>query len=232
MAGALESTCRPLKRRWGERAFEGSMMRMLSTWPVLALSAGALVAGCGSSTSTSSSQTSSTSARSTPAVARRDGSTSARSNPAVARRGGSTSAPSSPAAARTRTAARPSGTNPSSARAPLTTGTTLARAPSSPATSTPGPAATGSGGGAAPSGAGSSATELQAVASCRQIIQAQPTISAETKAKLEAICPRAVGSSPTAFPQADQEICVKLIDDTTSPGPAREQALAACKQVK
>jgi len=70
------------------------------------------------------------------------------------------------------------------------------------------------------------------VASCRQSIQAQPTISADAKSKLEASCEQLVGSNPTAFLQGDEEVCAKLVDDTTPPGPAREQGLAACKKVK
>ena len=66
---------------------------------------------------------------------------------------------------------------------------------------------------------GSSATEQQAVASCKQIIQAQPTISAERQGQARSdLRARLSAATRPRFWKADQEICVKLIDDTMPPG--------------
>ena len=112
-------------------------MRKLSAWLVVALTGGAFVAGCGSSSnSTTSSQT-------TP-----------------------TSAPLSPAAA------------------------------------------------------------AKAVASCKQAIQTQSTLSAAAKTRLEGICEKAPSSNQTAVRKAE---CVELVNASVPAGAARERALAVCK---
>jgi hypothetical protein len=142
------------------------MTRKLCTWTVLAIVAGGLLAGCGSSSSTTSSSQST----STPAAV------------------SSTPAPTSPA------------TTPTTSTAPST-------APSVP------PA------------------DLQAaVAACKQTIQAQKTLSAGAKGKLESVCGKAAKGDTAAVKEAAREVCEEVIKTSpVPPGPARERALASCK---
>jgi acyl-CoA synthetase (NDP forming) len=141
------------------------MTRKLCTWTVLAIVAGGLLAGCGSSSSTTSSSQST----STPAAA-------------------SSTPVSTPA------------TTPTTSTAPST-------APSVP------PA------------------DLQAaVTACKQTIQAQKTLSAGAKSKLEAVCGKAAKGDTAAVKQAAREVCEEVIKTSpVPPGPARERALASCK---
>jgi len=133
------------------------MIRSSSRWLATALAGGLLIAGCGSSSSTTTSSQST----STPAAA------------------------STPAATST----------------PTTTG------------------------------AGPVAPNLQAaVAACKQAIQAQRTLTAGAKSKLEAICGKAAKGDTAAIKQAAREVCEEVVKTSAVPaGPAREQALAACK---
>jgi hypothetical protein len=152
---------------------EGSMMRKLSTWLVVGLAGGALVAGCGSSgTSTSSSQTTSTAVATTPTAAK---------------------------------------TTPTAAKTTPTTAKT-----------TPSGATTGK-------GATDKASAKRAVAACKRGIEAQPTVSAGEKTKLEAICEKAASGDATARRKAVEEVCVGFVDASVPPGAYRERALAICK---
>jgi hypothetical protein len=143
----------------GERLFRGkgpAMNARLATLPVVALLAAALLAGCGSSSSTTKSAA--------PATA--------------------------PAAGAT---------------APSTTG--------APAATTP------------------TAGGAQAVAACKQAIQAQTSLPASAKSKLEAVCGKAASGDQAAVRKVAQEVCEEVIKQSAVPaGPTREQALAACKR--
>ena len=67
------------------------------------------------------------------------------------------------------------------------------------------------------------------MAACKQAIQAQPTIPASLKPKLEAECEQTTGGNPTAYRKAAEEVCVKLIVATVPAGASRDQAIASCK---
>jgi len=85
---------------------------------------------------------------------------------------------------------------------------------------------------AAASGAASSNPNVQqAVALCKQEIQAEAkSIPAASKAKLEAICQKAASGDTAAVKQVAREVCEEVINGSAVPGgPAKEQALAACK---
>jgi hypothetical protein len=70
-----------------------------------------------------------------------------------------------------------------------------------------------------------------AVAACKQAIQAQTTLPAGAKSKLEAICAKAASGDQAAVRKAAQEVCEEVVNKSAVPaGAAREQALAACKQ--
>jgi hypothetical protein len=108
--------------------------------------------------------------------------------------------------------------------------TSTSQTASTAATSTPAAAPTTSTGATATGGSGATGAALQAaVALCKQNVQAQPTISASTKGKLEALCNKAASGNPTTLRKIGQEVCDELVNATAAPGAAKEQALAACK---
>jgi hypothetical protein len=103
---------------------------------------------------------------------------------------------------------------------------------SSPATRAAKPPTTSStpatGAGAAPS-----AQIQQAIDACKRTIQAQPSLSAHAKGKLEAVCGRAAKGDAGAVRKAAQEVCAEVINGSAlPPGPERERAVAACKSAK
>lgn len=111
-----------------------------------------------------------------------------------------------------------SSSNSSKSSSPATTSTPAAAATSST------PASTSS---AVPVGP---ATVQQAVASCKQAIQAQTTLTAAAKAKLEGMCAKAATGDTTALKKAAQEVCENIIKSSKVPaGAATEQALLACR---
>jgi hypothetical protein len=70
----------------------------------------------------------------------------------------------------------------------------------------------------------------QAVVACKHAIQAQTTLPARAKGKLEAVCDKAAKGDTTAVRKVAQEVCSEVINSSAvPPGPAREQAIAACK---
>jgi len=110
--------------------------------------------------------------------------------------------------------------------------TTSSQSTSTPATSTakPPPASSTPSTGA---GAASSAAIQQTVAACKRTIQAEPSLSAHAKGKLEAICAKAAKGDAGAVRKAAQEVCAEVINGSALPaGPERERAVAACKSVK
>jgi hypothetical protein len=113
----------------------------------------------------------------------------------------------------------------------LATGTLAAGCGSSSSTtssqSTSGPAATST---------ATSAIAQLAVAACKQRIQTQAALTTVEKSKLEAICNRAANGNPAARRKVAQEVCTEIVNKAAAPGspvtPAREQALAACKNAR
>jgi hypothetical protein len=96
--------------------------------------------------------------------------------------------------------------------------TTTATTP--PAASTPGSGLTGAG-------------LAQAIAQCKAAVQAEKALPADAKQKLDAVCPAAAKGENGPVKRVAEEVCSNVIKGSAIPaGPAREQALAACKKVK
>jgi hypothetical protein len=90
------------------------------------------------------------------------------------------------------------------------------------------PASTGAGTSSTPALTGASAA--QAIELCKKEIQAQSTLPATAKAKLEGVCDKAAKGDQAAVKKAAQEVCEEVINSSQLPaGSAKEQALAACK---
>ncbi len=70
----------------------------------------------------------------------------------------------------------------------------------------------------------------QAVQECKHLVQTQTKLTPGAKAKLEGVCEKAAKGDSAAVKQAAREVCEEVINSSSVPaGPAREQALAACK---
>lgn len=83
--------------------------------------------------------------------------------------------------------------------------------------------------GGATSGAGALSVQ-QTAAICQEIVRAAPTLSAAAKAKVEGICAKAASGDLAGARQASKEVCAEVVNSTSMPpGPAKEQALAACQ---
>jgi hypothetical protein len=76
----------------------------------------------------------------------------------------------------------------------------------------------------------SPADAARVAASCKQKVQAQPTLSASQRAKLEQLCGlTATGTDRAAIRKATEEACIELLNASHVPaGVARERALAVC----
>jgi len=69
-----------------------------------------------------------------------------------------------------------------------------------------------------------------AVEACKHSIQAQPSIPASAKAKIEQACAKIASGTPAAVQEVVKTECVELVNATHVPaGPARERALSVCK---
>jgi hypothetical protein len=69
-----------------------------------------------------------------------------------------------------------------------------------------------------------------AVATCKAQIEAQSTLPAGAKTKLEGVCEKAAKGDTAAVKAAAREVCEEVIKNAALPaGAAQEQALAACK---
>ncbi len=87
----------------------------------------------------------------------------------------------------------------------------------------------------APAGTGTAASSggAVAVAACKQAIHDQATLSASAKAKLEGICNKAGSENAAEVRKAAEEVCTEVVNSSAVPsGPAKEEALAACKSGK
>jgi uncharacterized protein YceK len=70
-----------------------------------------------------------------------------------------------------------------------------------------------------------------AVAACKQSINAQPTLSADLKSKLSKVCDKAGTGDEAGAKKATQQVCEAIVNSGKIPsGPAKDQALAACKK--
>jgi NAD(P)H-hydrate repair Nnr-like enzyme with NAD(P)H-hydrate dehydratase domain len=103
--------------------------------------------------------------------------------------------------------------------------TTTSQSTSTPAATTAG---SSSGTTATPGGAAAIATP-QAVEACKHAIQAQQSLPASSKSKLEAVCARAATGDTAAVKQAAREVCEEVVNRSPVPAFAKEQAIAACK---
>ncbi|MDX6513910.1 MAG: hypothetical protein QOE36_3414 [Gaiellaceae bacterium] len=69
-----------------------------------------------------------------------------------------------------------------------------------------------------------------AVESCKQAVDAQPTLSASDKSDLKGLCDKAASGDPAAVQKAAKEVCIKIVKGQVPAGAARDQAVAACAQ--
>jgi hypothetical protein len=113
----------------------------------------------------------------------------------------------------------------SSSNSSTTGATTSAAAPAAATTSAAAPAGNTS---AAPSGgAASNPAVAQAVAACKSSINAAPTLTADEKSKLTAICDKAANGDEAGVKQAASQVCMEIVKSTV-PSSAQSTALAAC----
>jgi hypothetical protein len=71
----------------------------------------------------------------------------------------------------------------------------------------------------------------EAVARCKQIIQAESKLPASAKTKLEGACQQAAKGNTTAVKVVAREVCEEVINSSSVPnGSAKESALKACRQ--
>lgn len=106
----------------------------------------------------------------------------------------------------------------SSSAAPAATSATASA--SAPASSS---AAAGGSGAAAASPA-----VQQAVAACKSSINAAPTLTADEKTKLSAICDKAANGDEAGVKQAAYQVCQEIVKSSVPSGAAQTSALAAC----
>ena len=112
-----------------------------------------------------------------------------------------------------------SSTTSSQSSTPATTSSTPAAAATTSSTTTSTPST------AVPAG-----DVAAAVAACKSQIEAQSTLPAGAKSKLEAVCEKAAKGDTAAVKVAAREVCEEVIKNSAVPaGAAQEQALAACK---
>ena len=93
---------------------------------------------------------------------------------------------------------------------------------SAPATSTSAPATTTGG-----SATSSNPAVVQAVAACKQRINAAQSLSASLKSKLIAVCDKAASGDESGARKAAAQVCTEIIKATV-PQSVQAQALAGC----
>lgn len=89
------------------------------------------------------------------------------------------------------------------------------------------------GGGTTEGGGGGNASDpqvQQAIDSCKQSVDANPSVSEDVKKDLVEICEKAASGDAKAAQEATKEVCLKLIEEGNLPDAAQEQAKAACEQ--
>lgn len=97
---------------------------------------------------------------------------------------------------------------------------------SAPATSTSAPATT-TGASAYGSATSSNPAVVQAVAACKQRINAAQSLSASLKSKLIAVCDKAASGDESGARKAAAQVCTEIIKATV-PQSVQAQALAGC----
>jgi hypothetical protein len=98
----------------------------------------------------------------------------------------------------------------------------------STSTSAPASTATSKSTGTTPNAA-TAAGVAQYVAACKSVIQHEPTLSADVKAKVEGICNKAANGDLEGARKAAKEVCIEVINASPIPAAAKAQAVAACK---
>jgi len=93
----------------------------------------------------------------------------------------------------------------------------------------------GGGGGSKSSGGGSSGSSTssavkQGVQTCKDSVDRANGLSASVKKDLKDICDKAGSGDADAVRKATQDVCVKIVEQNTPAGAARDQAVSACKQ--
>jgi hypothetical protein len=98
-----------------------------------------------------------------------------------------------------------------------------ASAPATPTT----PSSTSGGASAAAASIANNPSVQQAVAACKQSINASPTLSAGVKSKLAGVCDQAATGNPTAIRKATSQVCQEVVKSSV-PSSAQAAALATC----
>lgn len=89
---------------------------------------------------------------------------------------------------------------------------------------------TGGGGGGGAKDVSDDPQVQAAVDQCKQAIDAQPALKADTKTELKTICEKAASGDIKDAQEAAKQVCTKIVEDTVPEGAARDQASAACEQ--
>lgn len=106
------------------------------------------------------------------------------------------------------------------------TGNPTTTATSTPTTTAPGPST----GASSPTTNPSAASVAQYVKVCRSIVQHEPKLPANVKAKVEGICDKAANGDVAGARAAAREVCVEVINASPIPLAAiKQRAIAACK---
>jgi hypothetical protein len=78
---------------------------------------------------------------------------------------------------------------------------------------------------------GTTPAGVAAITACKQAIQAQTSLPASAKSKLEAVCGKAASGDQAAVRKAAQEVCEEVINKSAVPaGPVKEHALQTCRK--
>jgi hypothetical protein len=83
-----------------------------------------------------------------------------------------------------------------------------------------------------PSAVTNSAEVQRAVAACRSLVKATPTLSAEMKAKAEGICDKAAHGDIAGARAAAKEVCTEIINSSKASGSLKQAALARCSAIR
>jgi hypothetical protein len=70
----------------------------------------------------------------------------------------------------------------------------------------------------------------QIIDSCKRSVNAAQSLSSAAKKDLNDLCEKAGSGDEEAARKASQDVCVRIVKDTVPAGPARDQAVDACKQ--
>lgn len=68
----------------------------------------------------------------------------------------------------------------------------------------------------------------QVIASCKEKIEANPTVKDDIKDDLKGICEQAATGDPAEVKAAIKEVCEKIVDSSVPEGDVRDQAKQAC----